>query len=116
MLSVSAIIKNILTNKSTNFKSPTGSKAKFFVENGRIIDEDDQIIVCVVCGFKAPNSISFEEYSNLHEKFNFIVGQKFCGLDNKKSQEKNKLNDIMSAQRHFIKLVKLDDTIRTRQH
>nr|AKN91013.1 ORF-43 [Buzura suppressaria nucleopolyhedrovirus]QYF10608.1 hypothetical protein [Buzura suppressaria nucleopolyhedrovirus] len=72
---VSAIIKNTLTRKNTSFKN---GELTHYVENGRIINEIDQIITCYFCGFKAPNSISYEEYLDLHNKFNYIVRQKFC--------------------------------------
>ncbi|ABY65762.1 hypothetical protein [Orgyia leucostigma nucleopolyhedrovirus] len=67
---VSAILKNILMKKNTNFKNVSF--------NGRVVDERDQTVTCTTCKFVAPTSISYEEYLYIHDKFNIVAHGKPC--------------------------------------
>ncbi|AAZ38277.1 ORF-111 [Agrotis segetum nucleopolyhedrovirus A] len=49
--------------KNTNFK-----------ESGcRIVDLVNQVVYCEKCDFIAPLSLSFEEYTSLHRRYNNII-------------------------------------------
>lgn len=102
---VSAIIKNILTNRNTSFKRDEPNN---YVENKRIIDETDQIVTCFFCKFKAPNSISYEEYLDLHDKFNYIVRRKSCSSQTNSS-------GIVVNEKKLIKLIDCDGTLECSQ-
>ncbi|ADB84391.1 hypothetical protein [Apocheima cinerarium nucleopolyhedrovirus] len=73
------IIKTILMKKSTNFKRTYNTV--YISSDGRIADEENQIVKCVECNFVAPMSISHEEYQLLHNVYNSII-KPYCNFAN----------------------------------
>ncbi|WBB27311.1 hypothetical protein [Mythimna sequax nucleopolyhedrovirus] len=71
MSSVNATTKRCLTKRNTS-----GNKDSA----GRRVDTYDQIVYCEECGFVSPMSVSFEEYTRLHRRFNFIL-DRVCDVE-----------------------------------
>ncbi|UJZ89047.1 ac56 [Erannis ankeraria nucleopolyhedrovirus] len=70
------ILKAILMRKNINFKRTNNTV--YTSSDGRIADEENQIVKCVKCNFVAPMSISYEEYQCLHREYNTIIEPYCC--------------------------------------
>ncbi|AAM95116.1 hypothetical protein HaMNV_gp123 [Helicoverpa armigera multiple nucleopolyhedrovirus] len=68
--------ENATTKRCSTRKSTSGNKDS----GGRRVDTYDQIVYCEECGFVSPMSVSFEEYTRLHRRFNFIL-ERVCDVE-----------------------------------
>jgi hypothetical protein len=80
--------ENEITKLCSTRRNTSGNKDTL----GRRVDDYDQIVYCEECGFVSPMSVSFEEFTRLHNRFNFILGR-VCMAGRKSIPALIKFND-----------------------